>query len=235
MSILTLVAQVLRAPESLAHATEEEFAARLPLLLAIVASGGAIFGAVVGSYRGELQLVYAAVKMPVLLLLPMLIVLPAVRALWQAYGVEVSARQMAMVSLVGAARTAVLAAATAPVIWLMFSVDMDYHQAVMLLAVTLGVVGLPGLSVLRHAVPTGQQPPWIALGAAVALLGLVTMQTGWLLRPFIARPMAEVAFLRPIEEDVFSSLGATADSARGDYSRTWEAQQSGFLSTREVQ
>jgi hypothetical protein len=38
------------------------------------------------------------------------------------------------------------------------------------------------------------------------VLGLVTAQTGWLLRPFVARPTAEVTLFRPVEGDVFGSL-----------------------------
>ena len=58
-------------------------------------------------------------------------------------------------------------------------------------------------------------------------MGLTLAQTGWLLRPFVSRPTAEVTFLRPVEEDVFSALSATRRSAMGDYSESWEASPSG--------
>ena len=59
-------------------------------------------------------------------------------------------------------------------------------------------------------------------------LGVVGAQTGWLLRPFVARPRAEVSFVRPVESDVFSSLHTAFDSARGRYDG-WDVRAQGFL------
>jgi hypothetical protein len=53
-----------------------------------------------------------------------------------------------------------------------------------------------------------------------------------LLRPFVARPRAAVAFVRPVEADVFSSLRAATSSARGRY-RGWDARPAGFLGRDE--
>ena len=45
----------------------------------------------------------------------------------------------------------------------------------------------------------------------------------------MVRPTAEVALLRPIEEDVFSALWWTSSSALGIYdSDGWEAEASGM-------
>ena len=68
----------------------------------------------------------------------------------------------------------------------------------------------------------------LASVVAIGVIGVVTMQTGWLLRPFVARPPVEVAFLRPVEEDVFSSLAATASAAAGVYQH-WEAEPAGAV------
>ena len=43
--------------------------------------------------------------------------------------------------------------------------------------------------------------------------GAITAQTGWVLRPFVARPEAELTFLRPIDSDV-------------DYNWLWQANWS---------
>ena len=42
--------------------------------------GAALLGAVCGSYRGGIQIAFAAVKMPALFLVPLLVALPAVHA-----------------------------------------------------------------------------------------------------------------------------------------------------------
>lgn len=229
-SIPSLVSTILRDPVSLLDraSTPDALAHLAPRLLGVTIVAGAIFGAVVGSYRGGLQIAYAGAKMPALLLIPALVALPAVRALWQAAEVEVPYPRIALATLVGAARTAVLAAALGPVLWLVYSVSPGYHLSVLLLAATLALVGLPGLAVVGRAVPSTGLRGWLAIGASVVVLGLTTAQTGWLLRPFVARPTAEVSFLRPVEEDVFSSVTATALSAVGVYPG-WEAEPAGLL------
>lgn len=225
MNLLMLTSRVLRDPKGLVadHLHDDGFATLAPRLLVITALGAAVFGMVVGSYRGGVQVLYAAVKMPLLLLIPVVVSLPAVRAFFLAAELEVDRRAIGMASLTGMARTAVLAAALAPVLWLFWSLGVDYHLAVLTLAAALGVVGLPGMLTVVRTLPSGGRRRWMATAGSLAVLGLVTAQTGWLLRPFVARPSAEVTFVRPLEEDVFSSLGATKRSAIGDYDEAWEA------------
>lgn len=227
--MIHLTANALKDPRSLLDGDVNHLA---PRLLAIAAIGAGIFGAVIGSYRGGIQMAFAAVKMPVLLLVPVIVALPAANALWRGCGVEVNRRRLAIASLTGLARTGVLAAAASPILWLLFSVRLDYHAAVMLMSVTLVLVGLPGLLTVRMALPDGGPRRWIATLGALLVVGGVTMQTGWLLRPFLARPTADIAFLRPVQADVFSSLSATWRSARGDYSG-WEAEREGLLSQEQ--
>jgi hypothetical protein len=104
------------------------------------------------------------------------------------------------------ARTALIAAAAAPILWLCYSLSPGYHLATAFLAATLLLAGFTGLPALLTAV---SERSWRARAAALAgvmLLGLTTAQTGWVLRPFVARPRAEVTLLRPVEGDVLGSL-----------------------------
>ena len=228
--ILTITAQTLRNPRSLLDADDssEQFAHLAPRLLAIAASGAVLFGMVVGSYRGGIQLLYAGVKMPLLLLLPVLVGLPAIHGLLVASELEIRWSRLALAALIGLARGAVLAAAASPVLWLMFSMPLDYHLTVLILAGALMALMIPGLSVLVQAIPGKGPRRLLASVVAIGVIGVVTMQTGWLLRPFVARPTVEVAFLRPVEEDVFSSLAATASAAAGVY-QNWEAEPAGAV------
>lgn len=223
--MLALVARVLRDPASL---LDGELAELAPRLLAITLLGAAVFGGVAGSYRGGVQLVFAALKMPLLLLIPLVVGLPAVRGLFAGCGTEIRSDRLGMAGLVAAARTSILAAAASPLLWLLYSLGIDYHLAVLALAVALVAVGLPGWSTLRLVLPRSAQRRWLALTGSVAVLGLLAMQTGWVLRPFVARPTADVAFLRAVESDIFSGLSATGRSAVGDYSG-WEAEEAGFV------
>lgn len=226
MDILSLIIHTLRDPQALVdqHDRPEGVAALTPRLLTITAGGAAILGAVVGSYRGELQMVYVAAKMPFLLFIPVLVTLPAVHAAWRAAEVQITWQRLALASLVGLSRSAVLAAAAAPVLWLLYSMQVDYHLATLAMVAVLGAVGLPGFFTLLGAAPRGGRTQGLATLGCLVLLGLTSAQTGWLLRPFLARPTAEVAFLRPIEADVFSALFSTSRSATGYYPG-WEVSR----------
>jgi hypothetical protein len=234
LDTLTLAGVLLREPERLLgrdrddEQTADHLALLAPRLLAITLLGAALFGMVIGSYRGELQYLYAALKTPLLLLLPVLIGLPAIRAFHDACEVEVAWSRLALAALVSVARTAVLAAACAPVLWLYLSLHPDYHRAVLAMAACLALVGLPGLLTLIAALPEGGRQRPLASAASVAVLGILLAQSGWLLRPFVVRPRAEVTLLRSVEADVFSSLASTGSSARGRYPG-WEAEAGGLL------
>lgn len=230
-SYLSLMSATLRDPASLVDADRETLAWMVPRLLVVVVLGAAVFGGVVGSWRGGAQTVFAAAKMPFLLMVPMAVGLPAVRALFSTVDDVIPWHRIAAAGLVGAARSAILAAALAPVLWLLWSVVLDYHVATLVFALSLAAVGGQGLLVVRHVLPAGRRPalaPLAPLAVSVALLGVVTAQTGWVLRPFVARPRAEVTLLRPIEADIFSSLAVTTKSAAGAYGE-WDPESRGLL------
>lgn len=226
----SLTGTVLRNPGTLVDDPDPRrvLATLAPKLLAIAVCGMALFGMVVGSYRGGVQNLYAAIKLPLLLLMPVIVGLPAVRALHVACEVNAPHDRLALAAVVGMARTGVLAAACGPVLWLLYSVSIDYHLAILLMAGALVIVGLPGLTTIVRSLPPGGRHRAIASVLSLVMLGCIGAQTGWLLRPFIARPRAEVSFIRPIESDVFSSLSAAFDSARGRYDG-WDARAEGFL------
>jgi hypothetical protein len=231
-SLLALTGVLLRKPESLIDDDEFDVEARLielaPKLLMLTLIGGAAFGLVVGSYRGSIQYLYAALKAPALLLLPMLLGLPALRAFLAACELQLSWSRLALAALLAVARTAVLAASTSPVLWLYLSMAPDYHQAVMAMAGALVIVGVPGLWTLTSSLPSGGRNRPLAQATALVVFGVLLAQTGWLLRPFVVRPRAEIALFRPIEANVFSSLEATQRAARGRHIE-WEARSGGLL------
>ena len=228
--LLSVLTRLLRDPQGLVESADHpagliEIAP--PLLLA-TGVGAGLFGAVVGSHHGGIQILFAALKLPVLLLLPPILALPAVHGAWKLIGVEARWRRLSAATLVGMARTAVLAAALGPVVWLAFSGGLDYHMAVLAFAGTLVLAGLPGIATVLRALPSGGELRAVAVAGSIAVLGAVFAQTGWLLRPFLARPTAEITLLRPVEEDILSSLQASGHSAVGDYTG-WSATRRGFM------
>ncbi|MCA9686181.1 MAG: hypothetical protein KC457_28685, partial [Myxococcales bacterium] len=103
-----------------------------------------------------------------------------------------------------------------------------YHDAVLAMAACLALVGVPGLWTLTRSLPSGGRNRPLATVASVAVLGVLLAQSGWLLRPFVVRPRAEISFLRPIEANVFSSLASTGASAKGHYGG-WDARGGGLF------
>lgn len=225
---LGLGGDLLRAPESVvAQASDAaSFAWLAPRVLGIALIGAVVLGAVAGSYRGGVQIGFAAVKMPLLFLVPLVVALPAVRAVYGLAGVELPSRRLALAGLVAMARTSLVAAAMAPAVWLAYDSGLGYHAAIVALAGVLLLAGAAGLPSVA-AVVTGRRTlatTAAALGSLV-VLGLVTAQTGWVLRPFVARPTAEVTFVRPIEGDVFGSL-VRAPLAAADVYLRYEPEHS---------
>lgn len=229
MNTLELTTRVLRDPDEVAHTDDPHTLARLAApLLGLACGGAALLGVAAGSTSGVLQASFAAIKTPVLFLVPPLVVLPLVYTAAEAAGTKVSFSRLGIATLAGLARTGLLAAAAAPLLWLPFSLGADYHLSVLLFVGTFGVVMAPALATLARALPAGGSLRVPAMLGTLVLLGLVTAQTGWLLRPFVARPQAEVTFLRPVEADIFSSIGATTRSATGDFNRDWQPESSGM-------
>jgi hypothetical protein len=214
VNLLVLAGEALRDPRALVDraSRREALADLVPKLLALTIGCAAVFGAVVGSYRGGVQIAFAAVKMPAVLLVPLLVALPATGALYRATGAEVDGTRLGVAGLVAVARTALVAAGLAPVLWLLYSFGIGYHLAVVVLAGLLVLAGVPGLATVLRTMPG--RAPLAALGAMV-VLGVSTAQVGWVLRPFVARPTAQVTLLRPIEGDITGSL-VRAPLAAGD-------------------
>jgi hypothetical protein len=233
MNTLDLTTRVLRNPDEIANTDDPHILARLaPPLLFLACGGAALLGIAAGSTSGPIQATFAAVKTPALFLVPPLVVLPLVYTAAEAAGTKVQFSRLAIATLAGLARTGLLAAAAAPLLWLPFSLGTDYHLSVLLFVATFGVVMLPALGLIVRALPAGGSLRLPAMLGTTVLLALVTAQTGWMLRPFVARPAADVTFLRPVEADIFSSLGATTRSAQGDYNRDWQPESSGRWKSR---
>jgi hypothetical protein len=234
-TLLSLIITTLRSPGSVVDdaTSDAQTAWLVPRLLLITAVGGAVFGAVVGAHHGGIQVLYAAIKMPILFLVPLAVGLPAIRALFASDDSAPPWRRVAMAGLVGAARTGILAAAASPFLWLAWSLFRDYHMAILVLAASLLVIGGQGLLTLRHALPKFRLVHVAPLGIAVVLMGLTTALTGWVLRPFMARPTPQITFLRPIEAAIGDGLLRATRSAAGDYGREgeeWAPSSSGLMS-----
>ena len=156
--------------------------------------GTLTFGGVVGCFRGELQLLFAAIKMPLLLLGAVVVTVPAIWALGATEERAWPMRSAASLMLVAAGRAALVLAALAPLLWLAMDLIGGYHLSSSLAAGALGIAGLAALSIVLRGM---RGMPFGTLALAGLVFGLSLLHSGWVLRPWLVRPgNPEIVFMR---------------------------------------
>lgn len=180
-----------------------------------------IVGAALGSYRGGVQIGYAAVKLPIVLLGTAVLSAPALTAIGAALGRRPRLAEDLALVLSALAFGALLLAACTPLLLLARAVDLSYHRMILAVVAMFALAGLASLRMIVHAV--GLEP---ARGNTAAVAGLcivfamVGAQLSWALRPYLVRPRApEVPFVRALEGSLFDSIAGASRSARGIYLR----------------
>jgi len=176
--------------------------------LALLAAAAALYGAVLGSWTSPRLALYAAVKLPLVLLATCALTL-AVNALVAALlGEGAVARLSPRLTVAAMAATAVLLAGLAPVALLFHltlprpSLDARTTHNLLYLMHTgfVAVCGLAGALRLRAALERACTRPGNSrrlFAAWVLALALVGGEVAWALRPFVGSVYEPVAFLRP--------------------------------------
>lgn len=217
--VLRTLDEILRSPEAVAERSRSGEDLRplfVAALLALVVGAG-IFGAVLATSRGGMQLVYSAIKLPLALLGTLVLSVPAFHAIAAALGRAMSLGGMVGLALAATARAALVLVALAPLVWFAFDRGLGYHGGVMLSACCYGLAGLSALELVGRGV--GRDPRGLVI---LACFGAVLLPTGaqmaWMLRPFIGRPaQAEVPFLRARESSFADAVHRSAFSSVGMY------------------
>lgn len=188
------------------------------LLLTILACSAA-FGAAMGLQHGGIQIVYAAVKLPVVVLLTTAIVAPAFVAMRTVFDAQFRPRRDVALLLGSLSLGSLVLAGTAPVLVLCALAEAGYHDAILATVACAGVAGLVGLHLFGTGVErSGGGSRWMRL-IVLGVFIVVGSQLSWALRPYLARPRAAVTFLRPVEGGFFQSVDTTWESANGRFSR----------------
>jgi hypothetical protein len=220
---LGMIDQLLRDRDSILAriAAGRDLAAIMRAMVATIAIAMAIVGAALGSYRGGVQIGYAAIKLPLVLLGTAALSAPALTAIGASLGRR--ARLSADLALVVTALAfgALMLAACTPLILLGRAMDLSYHRMIL---GTVGMFALAGIASLRmiiHALSVERGP---GRGSAIVglciVFALVGGQLSWALRPYLVRPRAEeVVFVREVEGSLFDAISGAVRSARGIYLR----------------
>lgn len=220
---LGLIDQLLRDRDAMLAriAAGTGLAAITRAMVATIAIAMAIVGAALGSYRGGIQIGYAAIKLPLVLLGTAALSAPALTAIGASLGRR--ARLSADLALVVTALAfgALMLAACTPLILLGRAIDLSYHRMILGTVSMFAFAGIASLRIIIHAlsVERGRGRGSAIIGLCV-VFALVGGQLSWALRPYLVRPRAEeVVFVREVEGSLVDAISGAVRSARGIYLR----------------
>lgn len=171
----------------------------------------ALYGAVMGVYAGGIQILFDAIKIPMLLLISLYVSLPTYFVLNGILGGELSLRQMAVLFMVSVTVMAVMMIAFLPVT-LFFTLTTPestfaaYGFTVLLNVLFFGISGLTAVSYLLNGFSTihGENKKWVpAMLIGSAVLAFVGTQLAWVLRPYFH---VSLAFVAPPEDNFYIAL-----------------------------
>lgn len=161
---------------------------------------GLSYGGVMGSFGGwTWQVVYSALKVPILLVATFLISLPSYFVLNTLLGVrsDFAAAVRAIVS--SQAALTIILVAVSPLTGLWYVSSANYRAAILFNATMFAVASLAAQVVLaRGYSPLILRDPRhrSLLRAWIVIYAFVGIQMGWILRPFIGSPADPVQFFR---------------------------------------
>lgn len=221
--LLRSVDQLLRDPPGALQRIRDarDLASLARAMIVTVALGAGIFGAAMGAYRGGLQVLYAGVKLPLVVLLTTAVCAPALTALNASLGRQACLRRDLSLVLSALARTSLVMAAQAPIVLLAVRVGISYHSMILLVVACSVLAGGVGLALFLRGLHLSQSRSMTAVALALlTIFGVVGTQMSWTLRPFVVRPRTpETPFVRAVEGSFFDAVVTSSMSARGLYTR----------------
>lgn len=162
------------------------------------------YGAVMGSYGGIAgdriwQVVYSAVKVPLLLLATFALGVPSYFVLNTLMGVRSDFARALRALASAQAALAIVLGALAPFTAFWYASTAAYHPAILFNGLMFGAASLGAQLVLRRAyrpLIAGDPRHRGLLRAWLVLYAFVGIQMGWILRPFVGNPDQPVRFFR---------------------------------------
>ena len=179
-------------------------------LVLVMAAGAALYGAALGAWHGGRQTLYAAIKLPVVLLLTSALTLLLNWLVGTILGLRLGFVHVAVLTLVALATAGLPLASLAPIAWF-FTVSLPppstdarlAHNLLYLLHTTqVGGCGLAGTAalwqLLRRLRPDATDARRLRTVFAAWLLtfALVGGEVAWSLRPFVGSVYEPTTFLR---------------------------------------
>ncbi len=176
----------------------------LAMLAATMVVFGMTYGAVMGSFGGVLgprawQVVFAAVKVPLLLAATSAIALPSFFVLNTLMGLRSDFVEAVRALAATQAGLAVILASLAPFTLLWYASWDDYSNAILFNGLMFAVASFAAQVLLRGyyrpLIERNHRHRWM-LWTWIVIYVFVGIQMGWVLRPFVGDPGGQVQFLR---------------------------------------
>lgn len=174
-------------------------------LPALIVCFGPLYGAVMGGFsvtspdRVALA-VFAAVKVPLLLLATSAVCLPGFFVLNTVLGLRDDFGEALAAILAGQAALSIVLASLAPLTQVWYFSEGSYRAALLFNAAAFALATVGGqLAMRRYYLPLIRREPRhrITLAAWMVLYAFVGIQMGWMLRPFVGAPDEPPQFFRP--------------------------------------
>jgi hypothetical protein len=175
-------------------------------LVGILLLSGLVYGAVMGSFRALAaqpqwlpQIVYSAVKVPLLLVATFVISLPSFYVLNSLLGLRQDFNQAVRALVAAQSGLAVILCSLAPLTLVWYASSADYRDALLFNGGMFAAASFAAQWLVRGyyrpLVARHRRHGWLLWCWLVVYTG-VAIQMAWLLRPFIGSPDRPVQFLR---------------------------------------
>lgn len=172
----------------------------------------ALYGAILGSTHGGLQIISSAFKLPALYLLTLLICLPTLYFMDVVLGSKQTFGQYVALLLASVAMMSVMLFGFAPVtLFFRLSID-DYWFFLLLNIIVLGFTGVVGIGffyksmmslIEKEQLGKASKNRYKLISGWLFLYGFVGSQLGWTLRPFVGTPNLPFSLFREIESNFY--------------------------------
>lgn len=182
----------------------------------------AIYGAIIGLYHSIPQSLSAAIKLPCLYLLTLLICLPTLYIFNIFFGSSRSLTQHFIIVLTAASVISALLLGFAPVT-LFFLLTTDNYQFFKLLNVAIfiltGVIGVnflyQGMRLISEADTEGQGTRTKILQFWLVLYGFVGSQLGWIIRPIFGNTQQPFVLFREMQGNIYLDIANAISEVLG--------------------
>jgi hypothetical protein len=199
-------------------AADVELPAIARVMVATIAVCAAIVGGTLGSDRGGLQIAFAAIKLPVVMLGTAVLSAPVLTAIGGALGRPVRLAHDLVVVITALAFGSLVLVAGTPLVLLAHAAAIGYHATILVVVAAFALAGIATLRLIAGAFAGDAAP---GRGAAVLALccvfAVVGGQLAWALRPYLVRPARrdqDVAFVEPREGSLVDAIVDTVRSTR---------------------